>query len=237
MDLFLPQRLAGVGLRTSESFDCEEGFGYGLFQKRMLLLILLGAFSVKCQTVVVSLVTSDADHWCKPFAGFNISAADWKIIAIPTEADGRFSRCRVYERCKPPGGPAAVGWWYNRCFLSERELRDTNDTRDAPCEEWNYDVRTADTSAVSYWKMVCQGRLLPAVILTFQNTGAVISLILIGAFVDYIVRRAMFVGSAVVVATGMVCTFVATGYAQYAVARFLTGASVAVHTVFYFSPV
>ncbi|XP_075529952.1 solute carrier family 22 member 7-like [Dermacentor variabilis] len=222
MDLFLPQRLTGVDLRTSESFDCEEGFGYGPFQKRMLLLILLGAFSVNCQTVVVSLVTGDVDHWCKPLAGFNISAADWKNIAIAREADGRFSRCRVYERCKPPAGPAVAGWWYNRCFLSERELQDTNDTRDAPCEEWDYDVRTAETSAVSYWSMVCQRRLLPAAISTLQNTGAVISLILIGAFV----------GSAVVMATGTVCTFVATGYAQYAVALFLTVASVAVHAAF-----
>ncbi|XP_050024598.1 solute carrier family 22 member 13-like [Dermacentor andersoni] len=80
--------------------------------------------------------------------------------------------------------------------------------------------------------MVCHRRLLPAAILTLQNTGAVISLIPIGAFVDYVGRRAMLVGSAVVMATGTVCTFVATGYAQYAVARFLTLASVAVHTVF-----
>ncbi|XP_070382654.1 solute carrier family 22 member 7-like [Dermacentor albipictus] len=232
MDLFLPQRLAGVDLRTSRSCDCEESFGYGPFQKRMLLLILLGAFSVNCQTVVVSLVTGDVDHWCKPLAEFNISAADWKNIAIPTEADGRFSRCRVYERCKPPAGPAVAGWWFNRCFLSERELQDTNDTRDAPCEEWEFDVRTADTSALSYWNMVCQRRLLSAAIFAFQNTGAVVSLILVGAFVDYVGRRAMLVGSAVVVATGTVCTFVARGYAQYAVARFLTVASVSVHTVF-----
>ncbi|XP_050024610.1 solute carrier family 22 member 7-like [Dermacentor andersoni] len=232
MDLLLPPRLAGVDRRTSESLDCEEGFGYGPFQKRMLLLILLGAFSVNCQTVVVSLVTSDVDHWCKPLARFNISAADWKNIATPTEADGRFSRCRAYERCKPPAGPAVAGWWYNRYFLSERELQDTNDTRDAPCEEWEYDIRTAETSAVSFWNMVCHRRLLPAAILTLQNTGAVISLILIGAFVDYVGRRAMLVGSAVVMATGTVCTFVSTGYAQYAVARFLTVESVAVHTVF-----
>ncbi|XP_070382656.1 solute carrier family 22 member 7-like [Dermacentor albipictus] len=232
MDLFLPQRLAGVDLRTSRSFDFEEGFGYGPFQKRTLFLILLGAFSVNCQTVVVSLVTGDVDHWCKPLAGFNISAADWKNIAIPREADGRYSRCRVYKRCKPPAGPAVVGRWYNRCFLSERELQDTNDTRDAPCEEWEYDVRTADTSALSYWNMVCQRRLLPAAIFTLENTGAVISLILFGAFVDYVSRTAMLVGSTVVVATGTVCFFVAIGYAQYAVALLLTGASAAVHTVF-----
>ncbi|XP_075529950.1 solute carrier family 22 member 7-like [Dermacentor variabilis] len=244
MDLLLPKRLAGADLRTSESFDCEEAFGHGPFQKRALLLILLGVFSLNSQTAVVPLVTGDVDHWCKPLAGFNISAADWKNTAIPTEADGRFSRCRVYERCKPPvqpssstedgrigAGQAEAGWWYSRCFLGKREL---NDTSDAPCEEWDYDVRTAETSAVSYWNMVCHRRLLPAALVTLQNTGSVVSLTLLGAIVDYVGRRAMLVGSAVATVTCTVCTFVATSYVSYAVARFLSGGSAAAYTIFAF---
>ncbi|XP_037580754.1 solute carrier family 22 member 7 [Dermacentor silvarum] len=247
MDILLPQRLAGVDLRTSESFDCEEGFGHGPFQKRMLVLILLGAFSISCQTIVVSLVTGDVDHWCKPLAGFNMSAADWKNIAIPIEADGRFSRCRVYERCKPPvelgnsvelgksgAGPVVAYRWYNKCFLNEHELQDINDTRDAPCEEWDYDVRTAETSAVSYWNMVCHRRLLPAALVTLQNVGALVALVLVGAFVDYVGRRVLLLGSAVAVVTCTVSTLVATSYVHYAVTRFLTAASVAVHVVFTF---
>ncbi|XP_070382647.1 solute carrier family 22 member 7-like [Dermacentor albipictus] len=247
MDLFLPQRLAGVDLRTSESFDSEEGFGHGPFQKRTLLLILLGVFSLTSQTALVPLLTGDVDHWCKPPAGFNISAADWKNIAIPTEDDGRLSRCHVYERCKPPvepssssedgkigAGPAEDSWWYSRCFLGQRELDDTNDTLDAPCEEWDYDVRTAETSAVSYWNMVCHRRLLPAALVTLQNTGSAISLILLGAIVDYVGRIAMLVGSTVAVVTCTVWTTVETSYVRYAVARFLNGGSVAVYAAFAF---
>ncbi|XP_050024597.1 solute carrier family 22 member 7-like [Dermacentor andersoni] len=247
MDLFLPQRLAGVDLRTSESFDSEEGFGHGPFQKRTLLRILLGVFSITSQTTLVPLLTGDVDHWCKPPGGFNISAADWQNTAIPTEADGSFSRCRVYERCKPPAdpsspiedrkigaGPAEAGWWYSRCFLGERELDDTNDTLDAPCEEWEYDVRTAETSAVSYWNMVCHRRLLPAALVILQNTGSAILLILLGSFVDYVGRRATLVGSAVAVVTCTVWTMVATSYVSYAVARFFTGGSVAAYAVFAF---
>ncbi|XP_070382648.1 solute carrier family 22 member 7-like [Dermacentor albipictus] len=247
MDLLLPKRLAGADLRTSESFDCEEGFGDGPFQKRTLLLILLGFFSINTQTAVVPLVTGDVDHWCKPLAGFNISAADWKNIAIPTEADGRFSRCRVYERCKPPvqpssssedgkigARPAEAGWWYSRCFLGERELDDTNDTSDARCDEWDYDVRAAETSAVSYWNMVCHRRLLPAALVTLENTGSVVSLTLLGAFVDYVSRRAMLVGSAVAVVTCTLCTMAATSYVSYALARFFNGGIVAAYAVFAF---
>ncbi|KAH7931570.1 hypothetical protein HPB49_026437 [Dermacentor silvarum] len=138
MDLLLPQRLAGVDLRTSESFDCEEGFGHGPFQKRMLYWFFWEHSRLVAKPSWCPLVTADVDHWCKPLAGFNISAADWKNIAIPTEADGRFSRCRIYERCKPTaesdsttehgksGAEPVVAYrWYNKCFLSERELQDT----------------------------------------------------------------------------------------------------------------
>ncbi|XP_075534357.1 solute carrier family 22 member 7-like [Dermacentor variabilis] len=239
MDVVLPQRLASADLRTSESFDCEEAFGHGPFQTRMLVLILLGLFSVNCQTVVISLVTGDIDHWCKPLAGFNISAADWKNIAIPIEADGRFSRCRIYERCKPPAehgdsaephktGAVLTGAdeWHSRCF------QNTSDPRDVPCEEWDYDVRSAEASAVSSWNMVCDRRLLPATLLALQNAGAVVSLILAGVFVDYVGRRAMLLSSAAALVTCTVCTIAPTNYVRYAVVRFLTGASVAVHMIF-----
>ncbi|XP_070383752.1 solute carrier family 22 member 7-like [Dermacentor albipictus] len=184
--------------------------------------------------MVISLVTGDVDHWCKPLAGFNISAADWKNIAIPIEADGRFSRCRIYERCEPSAdhgdstehrksGVVKTGAdeWYNRC------LQDTSDPRDVPCEEWNYDVRTAETSAVSSWNMVCDQRLLPATLVALQNAGAIVSLVQTGTFVDYVGRRAMLLASTVVVAA-----FAATDYVRYAVVSLLTGANVAAHTIF-----
>ncbi|KAL1428432.1 hypothetical protein MTO96_002809 [Rhipicephalus appendiculatus] len=86
MDLFFPQRLARYDLQTSESFDCQEGFGYGAFQKRLFILLILSGFSVISQTSIVTLVFGDVDHWCKRPMGFNISAAEWKNIAIPLEA-------------------------------------------------------------------------------------------------------------------------------------------------------
>ncbi|KAL1419483.1 hypothetical protein MTO96_025392 [Rhipicephalus appendiculatus] len=99
-------------------------------------LILLVLFTTHCQTLVVSLVTGDVDHWCKPPGGFNISTANRTCIAIPMEADGHFSRCRVYGCCKPPAEDCAfVGSkdvnilapvarsWCNLCFINDREVR------------------------------------------------------------------------------------------------------------------
>ncbi|KAL1437530.1 hypothetical protein MTO96_048911 [Rhipicephalus appendiculatus] len=208
MDLLFLTRLAGVDLRTSESFDCEECFGHGPFQKRMLFLILLGAFTTHCQTLVVSLVTGDVDHWCKPPSGLNISADDWKHIAIPKEADGRFSRCRVYERCKPltehgtlvdredvdAAAPSAESL-YNQCLSDQ--VQDINSTSDVPCEAWDYGVRTADSSAVSSWNMVCDRRLMRVVLVSMQSSGSVVGLVVVGVFADYIGRRTLLLGSAI----------------------------------------
>ncbi|KAL3227246.1 hypothetical protein MRX96_024212 [Rhipicephalus microplus] len=223
MDFLFPRKLAGDDLRTSESFDCAEAFGYGPYQKRMLFLIVLGLFSVNCQTLVVSLITGDVDHWCKQPEGFNISEDDWKDIAIPREGDGHFSHCRVYERCKLPtelgssvgytkDGSEVAARWYNRCVLNEH--RNTTDMADAPCEDWDYDVSTAKISAVSTWSMVCNRRFLPAALLAVQNTGAFIALTACGAFADYVGRRVMMLGTATVVVAFTASTFLAAGPQQ-----------------------
>ncbi|KAL1433552.1 hypothetical protein MTO96_012387 [Rhipicephalus appendiculatus] len=240
MDLLFPSRLAATDLRTSESFDCEQCFGHGPYQRRMLSLVLLGTFMVNCQTIVVSLVTGDVDHWCKPPDGFNISAAEWKHIAIPMETDGRFSRCRIYERCKPPAKhdtlvkpqdidavtPAAESW-YNRCFTDQDQ--DINSTHAVPCEAWDYDPDTAESSAISTWNMVCDRRLMGLVLVSMPIFGSVVGLWLVGLFADYIGRRTLLLGSAIVMLTCTMCTLVVTEYIYYTMAYFLAGCSVAVN--------
>ncbi|KAH6942873.1 hypothetical protein HPB50_011385 [Hyalomma asiaticum] len=237
MDLFFPQRLACCDLRTSESFDCQDAFGYGAFQKRLFALIVLAAASIICQTIVVTLVQGDVDHWCKRPQGFNISAAEWKNIAIPLEADGRFSQCRVYERCVPPldldvkeptAKQAEPHWWHNECLVHNRE----NDTRDMPCDEWEYDESKADSTAVSTWNLVCQRRLLGIALVALQYAGAVVILVPSGAYADAISRRGCLLASAAALFTTTVCSFLAHQYYLYALARFLAGGIVGLNEIF-----
>ncbi|KAL1421434.1 hypothetical protein MTO96_004127 [Rhipicephalus appendiculatus] len=98
MALFFPRRLAAADLLTSEYFDCQEGFGDGVFQWRLLMLCTVAIFLINGQVVLIPAVSSDVDHWCKRPAGSNISADAWKDVAIPVGADGRHSRCeRIRE--------------------------------------------------------------------------------------------------------------------------------------------
>ncbi|KAH7956551.1 solute carrier family 22 member 7 [Rhipicephalus sanguineus] len=243
MDLCFPQRLARCDLRTSESFDCQEAFGYGAFQKRLFLLLILASFSVVCQTSIATLVFGDVDHWCKRPKGLNISAAEWKNIAIPLEADGRLSQCRVYERCMPPvhlnlpnrrrmdsAMQAQPDWWFNECLNAAPEA--ANDTREIPCEEWEYDVSVADSTAVVTWDLVCHRRLISIVVVALQYAGAVLFLVISGMFADSLSRRSCLVASAAALLTTTVCTFLASTYYLYAVARFLSGGFVAVNEIF-----
>ncbi|KAL1433557.1 hypothetical protein MTO96_012391 [Rhipicephalus appendiculatus] len=80
--------------------------------------------------------------------------------------------------------------------------------------------------------MVCERRVMRVVLVTMQSVGGVAALVLVGAFADYIGRRTLLLVSATAMLACTICTFVATGYAFYAIARFLAGASVAVNAVF-----
>ncbi|XP_070384020.1 solute carrier family 22 member 7-like [Dermacentor albipictus] len=245
MDLLFPQRLSSCDLRTSESFDCQEGFGYGAFQKRLFVLLLLAALSLNCQTTVLPIILGDVDHWCKRPENLNISAADWKNSAIPLEADGKPSHCHVYERCMPPADQdvstrqwvdsAAQGqtnWYYNECVINNRAPETSNDTREMSCEEWDYDNRTAKTTAVSTWNLVCHRRLRLAAISALQNAGSVLFLGPFGAFADSLSRKTTLLASAAALVATTLCTFLATNYHLYTLARFLVGGSVGLNDVF-----
>ncbi|KAH8039036.1 hypothetical protein HPB51_004961 [Rhipicephalus microplus] len=237
MDLFFPQRLARYDLRTSESFDCQEAFGYGPFQKRLFILLILSAFSLISQTSILTIVFGDVDHWCRRPRGSNISATEWKNIAIPLEADGRLSHCRIYERCLPlvdlnfPNGMdsvmhAQLDQLYNEC------LNAANDTRDVPCEEWDYDDSVADSTAVSTWNMVCHQRLIKTTIVALQYAGAVIIVLTSGMYADSLSRKSCLVASASALVATTVCSVLANTYHVYALARFLAGGLTAVSEIF-----
>ncbi|KAH9364209.1 hypothetical protein HPB48_016072 [Haemaphysalis longicornis] len=108
-----------VDIHTSEGFDCEEVFGSGQFQNRLILITVVALWGAHCQTLAFSLISTDVDHWCKQPTGVNLSAHDWKRIAIPVETDGQRSKCTVYTNTS-----------------------DRNDTNVVECNAWDFDTRT-----------------------------------------------------------------------------------------------
>ncbi|KAL1428594.1 hypothetical protein MTO96_002956 [Rhipicephalus appendiculatus] len=106
------------------------------------------------------------------------------------------------------------------------------DTRDIPCEEWEYDDSVADSTAVSTWNLVCHRRQIRIAIVALQYAGAVLFHVTSGMCADSLSRRSCLVASAAALLATTVCTFLANTYYFYALARFFAGGIAAVLEVF-----
>ncbi|KAH7937552.1 hypothetical protein HPB49_013004 [Dermacentor silvarum] len=86
MALFFRRRLAALDLDISESFDCFDAIGHGLYQQRLLFLTFVLSFLVHVNILSFHLISDDVDHWCRPPADWTLSVAAWRNSAIPLEA-------------------------------------------------------------------------------------------------------------------------------------------------------
>ncbi|KAH7962894.1 hypothetical protein HPB52_018554 [Rhipicephalus sanguineus] len=205
MALFFPRRLAAADLLTSEYFDCQEGFGDGVFQLRLLILCTVAIFLVNGEVVLIPAVSSDVDHWCKMPAGSNITADAWKDVAIPVAADGRHSRCHVFEN---PGDLP-------------------NDTAIAvECYEWDYDQAQVEASVISAWNLVCQRRALLAATMAAQQAGSGVFLLLSGAAADLLGRMPVLLVATTATIVSAAASCLATDYVLYTLALFFVSGGV-----------
>ncbi|XP_037515338.1 beta-alanine transporter [Rhipicephalus sanguineus] len=80
------------------------------------------------------LIGRQVDDWCMAPDNLKfLSAAAWKNLSVPIEADGSYSRCTMYN---PP--------------VPEEDNRTA-----VPCHEWSYDIANKADSIVSRFDLVC----------------------------------------------------------------------------------
>ncbi|KAH9363865.1 hypothetical protein HPB48_009111 [Haemaphysalis longicornis] len=197
-----------LDIETSEGFECEEVFGSGRFQNLLALFVVFALWVTQCHALAFSLISADVDHWCSQPMHVNLSANDWKRIAIPVEADGRHSRCTVYTN-----------------------LSDPNDREVVECDTWDYVPEEANSSIVSEWNLVCNRRLLKTLATTIYSAGAMVFLVTSGYCADRFGRRPVVVGCAcgVMMAT-LGCCFAQT-YPVYLCTRFISGGASSLYAV------
>ncbi|XP_065293866.1 solute carrier family 22 member 6-like [Dermacentor albipictus] len=203
MALFFRRRLAALDLDTSESFDCFDAIGHGVYQQRLLFLSSLISFLVHVNIMSFYLISGDVDHWCRPPPDWTMSVAAWRNSAIPLEADGSPSRCSVYQN------PA-----------------DPNDTDVVACDHWDYDPKNEKKTIVSSWNLVCHRRSLIAVIQLVYLTGSVVLPSIAGYLADSVGRRPMLLMFTATLIVGTCGSCFADTYVLYVVIRFvLSGCS------------
>ncbi|KAH7947782.1 solute carrier family 22 member 7 [Rhipicephalus sanguineus] len=198
MALFSRKRLAALDLDTSDSFDCYDAMGHGLYQQRLFFLSSAFSLYVHCSILVFYLISSDVDHWCRPPADWPTSVAEWRNSAIPLEADGKPSRCTVY---KYPGDP--------------------NDTDVTACDHWDYDPKNKRRTIVSTWNLVCKRRFLMAVIQLVQLAGFILLPSIAGYMMDRVGRRPLLLLSTAALIVGTCGGCFANTFALYVTIRFL----------------
>ncbi|KAK8765480.1 hypothetical protein V5799_031908 [Amblyomma americanum] len=203
MDLLCPGRLEGRDLLASEEFDCNDGFGHGVFQRRMLALYALSLFCLSSHIYSIPLIAKDVDHWCKRPPHANVSTLDWKHVAIPLEADGHPSRCRMYEH-----------------------PNDLNDTSTVPCTAWDYDDELAVTSVVSQWDLVCDRKFMLYAVPIVSIFSVAAFGITAGSAADARGRRPVLMTSVGVLLVSTVGLCVATTYAVHSAMKVIASGSV-----------
>ncbi|KAH9380400.1 hypothetical protein HPB48_017605 [Haemaphysalis longicornis] len=204
MNLLQPLRQSTTGFIISESFDCYDAFGHGVFQLQMIGLVISAILALNCHSLVMPVIARDIDHWCKQPSDLNVSSDDWRDQFIPVEADGRPSRCGVYKH-----------------------LNDSSEAEVIACQEWEYG-NGSETTVVSTWNLVCHRRVLLVAALAVQNTGSVVFAAIAGPLTDYIGRVPVSYASLVLLLGSTIGSCFVTTYDIYTIFRFFCGGSVLV---------
>ncbi|XP_050042911.1 solute carrier family 22 member 7-like [Dermacentor andersoni] len=198
----LKERLGAGDLELSESFDCAEAFGYGSYQKGVLLFAIVGVWVMHSHTLAFPLISSEVDHWCSKPVGTNMSDTEWKETAIPIEDDGQRSHCTVFAK---PG------------YL--------NDTSVVRCKRWDYNAEAAHTTIISLWNLVCDRRWLIHMANAVFMAGVLGSLAASGFATDITGRKLVIRGAACVLMVAAFGGCFADTYLMYLCTRFVISGS------------
>ncbi|XP_077513035.1 solute carrier family 22 member 7-like [Amblyomma americanum] len=205
MDIVIPSRLLSKDLITSESFDCNEAFGHGIFQRRLLIFGSLALFLMNIHGFAIPLISRDVEYWCKQPPASNVSEVAWRNLAVFVGADRTVSRCQLYKHPEDP-----------------------NNTETIRCQEWVYDDPPARTTIVSEWNLVCQRRFLIAAITAVHNAGAVFFAVPAGCIADRIGRMPVLLAGVALLIVSSVAGCVSRSYVMHTTLKFFTSGSVGV---------
>ncbi|KAL1425116.1 hypothetical protein MTO96_019464 [Rhipicephalus appendiculatus] len=197
---FMPARPASRDMFTSEYFDCNDAFGHGAFQKRLMMLCALSAFLANIHALAFPLISKSVQYRCKqPYTNDSIA-----VVRNGTARDisGQIGRCLVYE---DPVNP--------------------NDTQTVPCVEWEYDEEWANSTAVSSWNMVCGRKPLIVVMYAIQNAGPAVFVLTAGHFADNYGRVPVLFTAVAVLSISTVAGCMFSDYATHAVFKFFSSGS------------
>ncbi|KAH7957262.1 hypothetical protein HPB52_016785 [Rhipicephalus sanguineus] len=91
------------GFVAIDSWDAVQAntylvLGHGPYQRRVLTCGMVSVTVALFHYLAYRLIGRQVDHWCMAPDNLKfLSAAAWKNLSVPIEADGSYSRCTMYN--------------------------------------------------------------------------------------------------------------------------------------------
>ena len=194
--------------------------GAGAYQVTLYLLLGLPSFFGGYQSMSMTFLGPEQDHWCKIDRLQNFSHAQQKYIGIPyNEDDEEYDQCYYYALP------------YNN--LTDEELWNWNWTNQneetipqEPCESWVFDQSEYTRTALSEYNLVCSDEYLASLVYSSYMAATVVAAITAGPLSDKFGRCIILtIASFFQALLGITASF-APGYVSFIILRFLMAVSI-----------
>lgn len=185
---------------------------FGTYHALTVFLVVLRAFPTAWTNMLTPMIAPDMGHWCaRPpdVAWANLSADEWKSLAIPVAEDGSFAKCEMFL-VSVDNGTLTV---------------DRNVTTE--CTGWEYDTSVYESTIVNAWDLVCSRGWHRSLAQSIVMAGALVGVLGFGEMSDCFGRKPTFFTCVLVVFFfGSLSSF-APGIAWFNTGRFLLAAGIA----------
>ncbi|CAN7939731.1 unnamed protein product [Ixodes hexagonus] len=185
---------------------------FGTYHALTVFLVVLRAFPTAWTNMLTPMIAPDMGHWCArpPDPGWaNLSADEWKSLAIPVAEDGSFAKCEMF------------------LVSAENGTLSVNRNVTTKCERWEYDTSVYENTIVNAWDLVCSRSWHRSMAQSVVMAGALMGVLGFGEMSDCFGRKPTFFTCVLLVVTFGSLSSLAPGVIWYNAGRFLLAAGIA----------
>ncbi|KAM9315239.1 solute carrier family 22 member 7-like [Pholidichthys leucotaenia] len=189
--------------------------GFGRFQKRNILLLVLPRMTLPFHFLLNNFIAAIPPHHCDISSldddGLfgNLSLKDRLHVSVPMQEDGTLSACQMFAEPQ-----------YQLLFNSSNSTNQPT----VPCQDgWIYDTSTFKSTVVTEWDLVCDKRHMNRATATIFFMGVMTGAAVFGYLSDRFGRRRMILLSYVMTALFGFASAFSYDFSVFVAMRFFTG--------------
>lgn len=195
--------------------------GAGAYQTCLYLLLGLPSFFGGYQSMSMTFLGPEQDHWCQIERLQNFSHAQQKYIAIPyNEESGEYEQCWYYNLPFDDYTDEEL-WNWNRT-----DIENSENVTQKKCNTWVYDQSEYLRTAISEYNLVCDDKYRVQLVYSSYMAATVVAGIVAGPLSDRFGRATVLtIASFFQGFLGIAASF-APGYISFILLRFFMSVSI-----------